>query len=200
MLDLFLKCIQTIKRLVFLLFTLGSMTNQRNYSTKAKTMKIYIHFMVAKASLCGAIIICTGLFYGCAISKPDPAPPAQSYNINRQPIDVVRLLKMNDFGLNPPVVEDFTVKKLTQDKEIVAVRFIADERLGRTVTITPGKDPIVLHDDGLNGDHVYSAIVPSAWDSRAAEQDGILTDLKRINGPLIVPTFNGRDVVGGQKH
>jgi hypothetical protein len=153
-----------------------------------------------RASLSGAIVIGTVLFYGCATVKKKPVASVQSFDINRPPVEAPSSLKASDFRLNPPVVEDFTVKKLTEDKELVAVRFAADKRLRKTVTINPGGEPIVLHDDGLNGDekagdHVYSAILPSEWDSLAAQQDRLLAELKQKNAPLTVPVFHGREVV-----
>lgn len=165
-------------------------------------MKFFIHAKTGRVSSCIAIIVGALLSYGCATRKPEPAPPVQSYNINRPPVEAPQWAKVNDFRLNPPVVEDITVKKLTVETELVAVRFAADKRLGRTVTISPDEAPIVLHDDGLNGDekardHVYSAILPSDWDSLAAEQELLLAELTKRNA-LTFPVFRGRDVVGEQ--
>jgi len=166
-------------------------------------VKTFARTKTGRVSFFAAITIVALLLYGCVTRKPEPASTPQTYNPARPPVEAPAAVKAADFRLSPPVVEDFTVKKLTASTELVAVRFAADRRLGQTVTINPGESPVVLHDDGLNGDEkagdqVYSAVVPSDWDSLAAEQDRLLAELNRKKAPLTVPVFRGREVVSTQ--
>jgi hypothetical protein len=166
-------------------------------------MKISVHTKTGRVSSCMAIVAGALLFYGCATRQAEPTSPVESYNINRPPVEAPESAKVNDFRLNPPVVEDITIKKLNGGKVLLAVHFAADQRLGRTVTISPGEDAIVLHDDGLKGDekggdNVYSAILTSDWDSLAAEQNMLLAELIKRHA-LTVPVFSGRGVTGVKK-
>jgi hypothetical protein len=166
-------------------------------------MKTSIQLNANKVAFLAVLALVVLVLYGCATHQPEPTSTSESYNINRPPVEAPASVKASDFRLNPPVVEEMTFKKLTDDKELVAVRFAPDKRLGNTVTLNPNGEPIVLHDDGLNGDeqagdHVYSAILPTEWESLAAEQDRLFVALENHKGPLQIPVFRGRELVGEQ--
>lgn len=164
-----------------------------------KTMKTYKHINLSSVAALSLLLSC-----GCAAVKKDQPIQPEAYNIGRPPVEAPTSLKETDFRLNPPQVLDLTVKKLNEKEELVSVQFGPDKRLGSTITINPAGAPVVLHDDGLAGDekagdHIYSATLPSEWDSLAAEQVRQLKELQRRNLPLSVPVFNGREVIGQQK-
>lgn len=166
-------------------------------------MKTFLRTKTGRIASGTALLILALLLHSCAWRQPKPPSQGEYYDTNRPPVEAPASVKASDFRLNPPVVEDITVKKLTAGKELLAVRYAADPRLGRTVTMIPDQNPIVLHDDGLNGDavagdHVYSAILPSEWDSLAAEQDRVLAELEQRRAPVTVPVFRGREIVGKQ--
>lgn len=146
----------------------------------------------------GTLVVC-----GCS-RRPQPEPEtSQAYDINRPPVEASQGAKLNDFRLNPPKVLDLIFKKIDAKKQLAAVHFAPDKRLERTLTIHPEEGPIVLHDDGANGDekagdNIFSAIIDSDWDEQAAEQDRLL-DLISRKETQSVPIFQGREIVGDQK-
>jgi len=150
-----------------------------------------------------AVVIGTLIVCGCS-RKPQPEPEtSQAYNINRPPVEASQTAKLNDFRLNPPKVMNLTFKKIDAKKQLAAVEFAPDKRLERTLTVHPEEGPIVLHDDGANGDekagdNTFSAIIDSDWDEQAAEQDRLL-DVMSQKEALSVPVFEGREIVREQK-
>jgi hypothetical protein len=152
-----------------------------------------------------AVAIGTLIVSSCSRKSEDQTQqePSQVFDINRPPVEAPQSVKLSDFRLNPPKVLDVTFKKIDAQKQLAAVQFAPDKRLERTLTINPDEGPIVLHDDGSNGDekagdNIFSAIIESDWDARAAEQDRTLEFMSRKE-TMSVPVFEGREIVREQK-
>jgi hypothetical protein len=126
--------------------------------------------------------------YGCAFrpkNNPPVPPPVSSTKLDRsfiRPAEASARAKEDDFRLNPPLVEEMFVKRLTKPSPegdaLLVVKFAPDRRLKRQVTIRPDEKPIVLRDDGLEGDEKaedgsFSAIFPTL----SAARKGVMRQL-----------------------
>lgn len=107
------------------------------------------------------------------------------------------------FETTPPQVEFTAVRLLEKPRDdstnaVLAVRFAADRRLGRTVTVTPDSDRVLLHDDGAEpdsaaGDRTFSGFV-------RVNRAELETFRQRTARGLVetpeVPVFRGRVLAG----
>jgi hypothetical protein len=107
-----------------------------------------------------------------------------------------------EFSVLPPRVESSSVRLLERERDgnnaVLTVRFAADPRLGRTVSITPESTVVVLHDDGTEpdstaGDRSFSGFVRVSPDELAVFQRHTVQLAAR--SPT-VPVFSGRVRVG----
>ena len=157
------------------------------------------------ARIAGCVIVAAAALalFGCKLTKPIPANN-EKYDLNRPPVEAPASVKASDFRLSPPEVQNFSIKKLNQSSALVMVQFAPDKRLGRRVTVTTADGPIVLRDDGREGDEkagdgVYSAVVSMNVDALVADQEAALKQLAEVankKGPLRIHRFHGRDIVG----
>ncbi|MFT3770416.1 MAG: hypothetical protein QM820_33735 [Minicystis sp.] len=111
-------------------------------------------------------------------------------------------VKTRDLRLNPPIVKDITVEP-APNGTLMRVRFAPDPRLGEALTIFPdGVNPVILHDDGLDGDDVagdleFVTLAPASLLSATKEQIAdAVTTLKQKQLPLTVSQFHGRVLLG----
>jgi len=106
------------------------------------------------------------------------------------------------FAVLPPRVEASSVRLLErqhgEDNAVLEVRFAADARLGRTVSITPDSTVVVLRDDGAEpdataGDRNFAGFVRIDPEELA----GSRRHLVQLSGRSpTVPVFNRRILVG----
>jgi hypothetical protein len=109
-------------------------------------------------------------------------------------------LRRTDFRLNPPVVEDLTVRRGSGGSVSLEVKFADDPRLANEVTITQDETPIRLHDDGRDGDktagdRLFVGRASADFDALASAERKALEAIreKRRNPRLF--EFRGREIV-----
>ncbi|MFZ1072268.1 MAG: hypothetical protein WAO21_02425 [Verrucomicrobiia bacterium] len=167
-------------------------------------MKTRVQYSVLHVAGCCALAAGALMLYGCVSTKSESSATGETYLINRPPVEAPPSVKAGDFRLSPPEVQDITVQNLGNGQALVAVKFANDRRLGRQVTIVTDERPVVLHDDGRDGDekagdHVYSAIVSLDVDALVAGQERELVALAKSKKPLTIHQFRGRDIAGEEK-
>jgi hypothetical protein len=101
------------------------------------------------------------------------------------------------FERNPPRVEEASVQLLPAPREgrnaVLIVRYAPDRRLGRTVTLFPDSQSVVLRDDGeapdrTAGDRVYAGLV-------RVDADSLGVHTRRLSSQAEVPVFEQRRLV-----
>jgi hypothetical protein len=186
-----------------MIFIRGRKLNPKPQTIMHSKKVVYLRNITSAVIIAGLVL----LLYGCKTTSGPSAPVTETYDINLPPVEAPESAKIADFRLNPPQVQDLSLKKLDQSNALIMVQFAPDKRLDRRVTLTTDEGLIVLHDDGMDGDAkagdgIYSAIVPLDVDAVVADQEAELEKLKAVaekSGPLTVPRFRGRDIVGQDK-
>jgi hypothetical protein len=112
-------------------------------------------------------------------------------------------LKARDFRLNPPLVLETGALPGRNDTTVVTVGLAPDPRVGATLTLQSDDGPIVLHDDGTEGDrvagdHTFSLVVPSSFAALKRDMKAALAALEK-RGVTSIPIFDGRVQVAEQK-
>lgn len=148
------------------------------------------------------ILVSAACLLGSACpSHTGPAPPPRpGTSADRPPVEASQEAKQADFRLNPPVVEDAELRDVG-GKTLLAVKIAPDPRIGKTLTVEPDGEKVVLHDDGENGDatagdRVFSAFMNIDMVKFRNEQNRRLERIRVDGDEITVPRFDGRVKVG----